>query len=267
PWKRLYNSVMARGDVVIANSVFIRDHVYRTHRTPADRLIVIPRGVDLAQFDPDATPDERVQALRTAWGIPGGGRKLVALLPGRLSAWKGQHVLIEAAYNLKEAGQEEDFLFILAGGAQGSGSYGEALKRRIKERRVGNMVKMVGHCADMQAAIAVSDVVVSTSLRPEAFGRVAVEAQAMGRPAIATDHGGARETVLENETGWLTPPGDAGALAAALSRFAGLSGKARAEIGAAGRKRVAERFDNARMCADTLSVYERVLSAAREAAR
>ena len=267
PWKRFYNSSMTRGDIVIANSAFIRDQIAGLYGLQPDRIAVIPRGVDLQRFDPDAVAASRIERLREKWGAPVSDRRLIVLLPGRLTAWKGQNVLVEAAYKLKESGQGEHFLFILAGEAQGRGSYRDDLERLIGARRVGNMVKMVGHCSDMPAALTMADVVVSASVRPEAFGRIAVEAQAMQRAVIAADHGGARETVDNEHTGWLVPPGDADALAARLLAFQSADAATRARMGEAGRRRTAKMFSKDAMCAATLDVYRRVLTKRRSAAR
>jgi len=265
PWKRFYNSVMTRGDAVIANSEFIRDHILREHPAARGRIVVIPRGVDVAAFDPDRVAPVRGDRLRAAWGLATDDSRFIVLAPGRLTEWKGQHVVVEAAHKLKETGQDAHFLFILAGGEQGRGSYGDRLRHMVNARQLGSMVKLVGHCADMPAAMKIADVVVSASIKPEAFGRVAAEGQAMGRPVLATDHGGARETVAPERTGWLTRPGDAEALAAGLIEARAVGASRRAAMGAAGRARIVERFAKDAMCAATLDVYRRLLNAGEAA--
>jgi len=266
PWKRAYNGVMARGDVVIANSDYTRDHVRLEHGTDPARIVAIPRGADLARFDPERVSPDRVAAVRASWGLSPGDRPFLVLLPGRLTAWKGQSVLVEAARILVERGAAsgvgDDLSIILAGDAQGRTDYETDLRTRIAEAGLDGMAKTPGHCDDMPAAYAAADVVVSASTRPEAFGRVAVEAQAMGRPVIASDHGGSRETVEAGVAGFLTPPGDALALADAIETLAKAGPGARAAMGAAGRARVEARYSTAAMCAATLDVYRDLLARA-----
>ncbi|MEM1103260.1 MAG: glycosyltransferase family 4 protein [Pseudomonadota bacterium] len=266
--KRFYNGVMARGDVVIANSNFTRARILSEHRTDPSKIVVIPRGVDLKRFDEAAVTAERRAALASVWGIapPASGdeeaprQRIAVAVPGRLARWKGQHVAVRAAQLLRESGQQGRFQFMLVGGVKEPNAYAEELRVAIVAAGLGDMVKMVGHCADMPAALSLSDVVVSPSVRPEAFGRVAVEAQAMGRPVIAADHGGARETILQGETGWRTPPGDAEALAAVLSDFAKMDRARRARMGDAARRRAETLYSADEMCASTLRVYADLLT-------
>ncbi len=256
--KRFYNSVMARGDVVIANSEYTRAHVMAEHGIAPEKIFTIYRGVDLERFSPNAVAPNRVAALREAWGVEEDADPMVVLLPGRLTQWKGQSVLIEAAKRLKASGQGGAFKCILAGDAQGRDGYEQALRSQIGQSGVGDMVEMVGHCSDMPAAYAVSDVVISASTRPEAFGRVAAEAQAMARPVIATDHGGAQEPVEPDVTGWLTPPGDAQALADAISAFTRMSPRGRSYMGVEARRRIIEKFSLDVMTRDTLAIYDQL---------
>lgn len=260
PWKRLYNSVMARGDLVIANSEFTRAEILSRYGASTRPLVVIPRGADLARFDATTVAPARVAALSAAWDAGAAPGALRVLLPGRLTSWKGQDVLIDAAVQLAATRHEGDFRLILAGEAQGRGAYAQGLRARIREQGVETMVGLPGHCDDMPAAYLWADAVVSASTRPEAFGRIAVEAQAMGRPVIATDHGGARETVVEGETGFLVPPGDPGALAEALLRLKRMPPAARGEMGERARERARAHFSTAAMTAATLDAYRKVLS-------
>jgi len=251
-FKRLYNSVMARGDVVIANSAWTAEHV-RT-QFPARRIATIPRGVDLERFDPAAIPSERVAALRRAWGAD--SASILVLLPGRLTRWKGQEILIEAMALLAQPHVRA----VLAGDAQGRAIYEHALRHAIATNGLADRVIIAGHVADMPAAYLAADIVVSASTQEEAFGRVAAEAAAMGRPVIATDHGGSRETVINGETGLLVPPGDAAALAGALRLLMEAGAAGRAAIGAKGRAHIQAHFTVERMCTATLSVYRELLS-------
>jgi glycosyltransferase involved in cell wall biosynthesis len=179
----------------------------------------------------------------------------VLLLPGRLSRWKGQNDFVEAAVRLR-ARRGPDFLAVILG--EDGGGMGEALLDRARERGALDVIKVLPATDDMPAAYKLAAVVVSASTEPEAFGRVAVEAQAMGRPVIATDHGGARETVEAGRTGWLYPPGDVDALVAAIEAALSLEPWQREHMGMAGRARVASRFTVTAMQQATLAVYERV---------
>jgi glycosyltransferase involved in cell wall biosynthesis len=249
--KRRYNRVMTKGDRVIAISEHIARHMREVYGTPAERIRVIPRGVDLAVFDPARVAPERVAVLRQAWDADA---MPVVLLPGRLTAWKGQSVLVEAVRLA-----QRPMRIVLAGDAQGRERYVARLREQIAAAGLDDSVVMPGNVSDMAAACLAADVVVSASTDPEAFGRVAIEGQAMGRPVIASGHGGALESVADGESGWLVPPGDAAALAAALGRALAMSAEQRAAMGAAGLARVREHFTTAKMCAATLGVYEELL--------
>jgi len=253
PFKRLYNSVMCKGRPTIAISQFIADLIRARHGLDPAHLVVIPRGADTAAFAEEAVGAERAVALAHAWGVVEDARPL-AMLPGRLSKWKGQADFIAAAARLKSR-RGPDFLCLIVGEDGGSG---QAARLTAQAAALGaqDVVRLVGPCDDMPAAYKLASVVVSASTDPEAFGRVAVEAQAMGRPVIATSHGGARETVADGKTGWLYPPGDAQALADALDRALSLDASARAHMGMAGRARVASLFTVAAMQRATLRVYE-----------
>ena len=245
PGKRLYNSVMARGERVIAISRFIAEHIRRVHGTDPARIRIIPRGVDPALFDPDRVAPGRVAALRAAWGVP--PDRPVILLPGRLARWKGQAVLVEAMAAVPEAAA------LLVGGG-GEALRGE-LAARIAALGLQGRVILAGHADDMPAALLLADIVVHASTDAEAFGRTVIEAQAMARPVIAADLGGPRETVEEGVTGWRVPPGDPAALAAALRRVLAMPAAARAAIGAAARAHVLATTTTAAMQAATLDLY------------
>lgn len=258
--KRRYNSVMARGECVIANSEFIREHVVREHPGAEARLRVIPRGVDLAAFDPAAVGEDRIDALARAWGIDRSQNRRILLLPARLTGWKGQREAIRALGNIRRRGEAAMPLLLLAGDAQGRDAYVDELKQLIAAEGLGEDVAIVGHCSDMPAALALADLVLTPSVEPEAFGRTAAEAGAMEKPVIATDHGGAREVVLHSETGWRVTPGDPAALAAAIEGGLWLSDEDRAAIGRRARAHVTEKFSTAALQASTLRVYQEVLN-------
>jgi glycosyltransferase involved in cell wall biosynthesis len=256
-FKRFYNSVMARGDTVIANSEWTANHIRTIYPDTASRLTVIPRGIDLAQFRPEAVTPDRIKKLFESWLMPPGGR--IVLLPGRLSRWKGQHLFLDVLKRLKDSGRlPPDVRAVIAGDPQGRDSYLDELSGFIRTHLEGVAV-LSGHVTDMPAAYMASDIVISSSIEPEAFGRVPPEAGAMERTVIATDHGGARETVIAGETGLLVRPNDPEALANALADLLTRPPETLRAMGRKGRAYVAERFSVERMCADTLEVYRKAI--------
>ena len=257
--KRWYNAVMTRGDLVIANSDYTRDHVLAEHHIDPARMVTIPRGVDLSRFDPGLVVPARVEALRQAWGVPEDGRTRI-VLAGRLTRIKGHLTIVEAARRLAGAGRS-DFLILFAGDDQGRSGYAAELQGAIDAAGLNDAVKIVGHCDDMPAAYVLADFAILPTTVPESFGRAAVEPQVMGRPVIASDHGGVTETVLDGKTGWLAPVADAEAWAAALAKAIDVGPGRRLEMGELGRKRARQLYSVDAMCAATLAAYERVLEA------
>jgi glycosyltransferase involved in cell wall biosynthesis len=260
--KRWYNAVMTRGDLVIANSDYTRDHVLAEHRVDPAKIVTIPRGVDLDRFNPSFVTPDRLEKLRREWGIAENDRRTKFLLAGRLTRIKGHLTIIEAAARMKAEGRS-DFMVIFAGDDQGRTEYSEELTRAIGDAGLAEQVKIVGHCADMPAAYLVADVAILPTIVPESFGRAAVEPQAMGRPVIASSHGGTVETVADGTSGWLVPPGDAPAWAAAMIRAIELGPTRRTEMGQVGRNRTRQLYRVDAMCAATLAAYEQVLAAHR----
>lgn len=248
-----YNRIMATGDRVIAISNFIARHVQEYYGVPQERIRVIPRGVDLARFDPARVSPERMIALATQWrlreDLP------VIMLPGRLTRWKGQLVVIEALARLGR----QDLICLLVGSDQGRARYRAELEAAVAKRGLQGVVHIVNGCNDMAAAYLLTDFVISASTDPEAFGRVSVEAQAMGRPVIATRHGGALETVIPGETGWLVAPGDPGDLAAAIATAIDTPPEVRERMAAASQAWVRQAFTRQLMCDRTLAVYAELL--------
>lgn len=249
--KRRYNAVMARGERVIAISRFIAGLVMQRHQVDPGRIRVIHRGVDPAVFDPAAVSYDRIARLADGWRLPE-DRPLV-MLPGRLTEWKGQGVLIEALARMARPGA----VGVLVGADQGRHRYARDLAAQAA--RLGVDVRLVGDCDDMPAALALADVVVNASTRPEAFGRVVIEAQSMARPVIASDHGGAVETVRHGDTGWRVPPGDPAALASALDHVLAMTPERAAALGARARASVRAHYTTAAMQDATLEVYREVL--------
>lgn len=251
--KRLYNSVMASGERVIAISNFISEHMQRLYGVSPDRIRVIHRGIDMNIFDPTRVSPERIIALAQKWRLPDGYK--VIMLPGRLTRWKGQSVLIEALALLGR----HDIRCLLVGSDQGRTGYRKELTDLIAARGMTDVVHIVDECHDMAAAYMLTDVAISASTDPEAFGRVVVEAQAMGRPVIVSDHGAPRETVIPNQTGWLVEPGNPLELAQALKHFLSLSEHQRGIMAETAKAFVNQHFTRDTMCKETLDVYREVL--------
>ncbi len=262
--KKSYNSIMAKGDVVIANSSFTAERIAQLYPSSHANIRVIHRGVDLRAFSPDAVNPERVQTLRQAWGIAPGER--IVLLAARLSPWKGHKILIEAARQLVSAGLA-DIKFILAGDEKTRGTYIKEVDAAIASAALFDFVRRTGYCADMPAALLAASVVVVPSTEPEAFGRVAAEAQAMGTPVVVSDFGALPEVVLAPpdaeaaaRTGWRVTPGDARALAGAIIEALALGATARDDLSGRARSHILERFSVTRMQAETLDAYAALLA-------
>ncbi len=255
--KRRYNAIMTSGQLIIANSRFIAGHMRRIYGVPVNKIRVIHRGVDLQRFDQKAISAERVVALANSWRLEDGYP--VIMLPGRLTRWKGQTVFIDA---IKKLGRR-DIRCLLVGDAQGRDDYRKELENLVESNDLGEIVRIVDHCDDMPAAYMLTDIVVSASTDPEAFGRVVIEAQSLGRPVIATAHGGAQETVIENETGWLVPPGDSDALAKTIEKALNLTTEERAALSEKGVANIRDNFSKETMCVKTLEVYNEVLTPAK----
>jgi glycosyltransferase involved in cell wall biosynthesis len=252
PFKRRYNGVMARGRIVIAASHFIADLVTTRYGVDPDRIRIIPRGVDPAVFDPAAVSGSRIAKLAAEWRLPEDVRTVV--LPGRLTSWKGHSVLLDAIAHLGRP----DVMCVFAGSHQGRHRYAQDLENQAARLGISGRLRLVGQCDDMPAVLALSDVVVHASTKPEAFGRVVIEAQAMGRPVIASDLGGPVETVRHGETGWRVRPNDPCALAAAIEVALDLGPAERIALGQRARASV----PTVRAMQDaTLDVYEAVLTA------
>ncbi len=278
--KRFYNSGLVRADLVIANSQFTAQSIRDTYGAPKGILKTIPRGADLDRFDPKTVTKDKVTRLSEAWGVvaPKAGDGVLRILaPGRLTPWKGQQDLIAALarsglsrnssygglLSSTGGGQARDLYgkceLIFCGDAQGRDAYQQALQEQAKEDGVEDVIRFVGHCEDMPVAYAWADLVIAPSRRPEAFGRVVVEAGAMGKPVIAYDHGGAQETIIDGETGCLTPPQDVESLMRAILQLASQPADRLEAMGAAARQFITETFSTKAMCNSTLRTYKEIL--------
>ena len=247
--KKFYNSVMARGERVIAISNFIGEHIVSGYGVPAERIRSVPRGIDLVKFNPDHVSHERMATLTENWRLPDGLK--VILCPGRLTRIKGQTVLLQALAKL----QRRDFICVLAGSDQGRHDYSAELEQMALDLNLEGHVTMVGDCTDMPTAYMLADAVVAPSIVPEGFGRTAVEAQAMGRPIVASDLGGMRETVLPGETGWLVPANKVDELAVALDQALSLTHEQRLRLAAHAINHVRSNYSKENMGWATLDVY------------
>lgn len=261
--KAFYNSVMARGDKVIANSHYTANLIAERHPDSKSRIVTVHRGSDLTALDRASVSGERLETLRTNWGLPN-DRPLIINL-ARLTSWKGQMVIIEAMGLLKQEGTTTP-IAVLAGDAQGREGYLASLKTQIDELNVSDQVRLVGHCSDVPAALALGALSVVASTAPEAFGRAAVEAQAASVPVIVSNLGAVPETVLappvvsESErTGWHVPAGDAAALAIAIRHVLDLGNEERDALVDRARAHVQKNFSVKAMTRKTLDIYETLL--------
>ena len=251
--KRLYNGSIANGEIIIAISDYVSQYLQDNYKIDPARIRTIPRGIPLERFHPTAVTPERMITLAREWRVPDGAN--IIMMPGRITRWKGHSVLIDAIAHLGR----KDVFCVMVGADQGRDEYRRELEAAIAEKKLESQVRIINQCHDMPSAYMLSTVVVSASTDPEGFGRVPVEAQAMGRPIIATDHGGAQETILRGKTGWLIPPSDPAALAQALSEALALDPMQRAVLATRSMAHVAEKFTKEQMTEKTLAVYAELL--------
>ncbi len=250
-----YSAIMTKGDGVIAISKDIQQHIAEKYNREKDVRLIF-RGVDVESFDQEKVDRRRLDSLSQAWkiepGIP------VLMLPGRLTRLKGQEIFLKSLLLLKNTG----FQALIVGDTADNPAYTSDLQNFIIENNLADRVRLVGHCQDMPAAFLLADIVLSTSSsQPEAFGRTTIEAMAMGKPVIATAHGGSLETVVPGVTGWLVKPADAGELAVAIDEALAMKQEQLKERGENGRLRVAANFTAEAMCQQTLAFYYELLDA------
>ena len=254
--KRRYNAIMAKGDIVIANSIYTKNHIIQTHGIEESRIKVIPRGVNMDVFDPRRFNLEDCAARRQRWGVCEDAR--VLLLPGRLTRWKGQLVALEAFAKL--ARDMDNIVLVLLGDAQGRDEYVRALNDKAESLNISDKVVLAPHSRNMPLALAASHIVLAPSIEPEAFGRVIIEAQAMEKLVVASAHGGAMSTMIDGFTGALVPPGDITALAEGIKSVLDMPASKYLVNARAARERIGEHFSEKRMKDATLDVYKQVLS-------
>ncbi len=259
--KKLYNSVMVRSDLIIAGSNFIFSHIkenYTKYLDAKKKLLVIFRGINVDYFDPTTKLDSDEKKLLNEWQIE--KDKKIILLPGRLTGWKGQEVFIEAINLVNIELGYEAFYAVILGSDQGRDLYKKKLIRLTEQHRLINQVKFIDHCKDMALAYKVSDFVVSASIEPEAFGRVAVEAQSMEKPIIASNIGGSNETVIDGKTGFLFESNDPKSLSKKILKVLSMDEASLQSIGKEGRKNIIQKFNVEKMCFSTYSEYKRIIN-------
>ena len=259
--KKFYNSVMVRSNLIIAGSNFIFSHInsnYSKYLNIKKKFLVIFRGINVDFFDPTTTLEADEDKLIAKWEIK--KDKKIILMPGRLTPWKGQEVFIEAL-NLvnKELGQEA-FYAVILGSDQGRDIYSKKIKRLAEQHRLTNQLYFIEHCKNMPLAYKISDLVVSASIEPEAFGRVSVEAQSMEKPIIASNIGGSNETIINNKTGFLFDSGNPESLSKKIIEVLHLDESTLKSMGNEGRKNVIKKFNVEKMCFSTYSEYKKLLN-------
>ena len=259
--KKFYNSIMTRSDLIIAGSNFIFSHIkqnYSKYLNDKKKLLVIFRGINVDYFDPTTKFESDEKKLLTKWNME--KDKKIILLPGRLTSWKGQEVFIEAVNLVNIELGYEAFYAVILGSDQGRDLYKKKLIRLSEQYRLSKQVKFIDHCKDMALAYKVSDIVVSASTEPEAFGRVAVEAQSMETPIVASNIGGSNETIIDEKTGFLYEAGNAKSLSKKILKLLFLDETLLKSIGTEGRKNIVQKFNVEKMCFSTYSEYKRLLN-------
>jgi glycosyltransferase involved in cell wall biosynthesis len=260
-FKKFYNSVMLRSDLIIAGSNFIFSHIKEKYSEFLDykkKFLVIFRGINVDYFDSSTKLESDEKKLLQEWEI--NKEKKIILMPGRLTSWKGQELLIEAINLVKIELGYEAFHVVILGSDQGRDLYKKKLIRLTEQYRLTNQIKFIDNCKDMALAYKVSDLVVSPSIEPEAFGRVAVEAQSMEKLIIASNIGGSNETIVNEKTGFLFESGDANSLSEKIIQSITMDETTLRLLGKEGRKNIIKKFNVEKMCFSTYSEYKRLLN-------
>ena len=264
--KKFYNSVMLRSDLIIAGSNFIFSHInenYSSFLNSSKKLLTIFRGINLEYFDSKQIKNSEELKLIKEWKIDKSlsfYQKKIILFPGRLTSWKGQEMFIESLNIFKQKNPDKKFYAIILGSDQGRKIFKKKIQRLIEQYRLINDVIFIENCKNMPLAYKISDIVVSCSIEPEAFGRVAVEAQAMEKAIVASNIGGSKETIIDNKTGFLFKAGDTMSLSDKLSHVFELDETTLKSMGNEGRKNVINKFNVEKMCFSTYSEYKKLIS-------
>ena len=259
--KLFYNSVMVRSKLIIAGSNFIFNHIgknYQKYLNPSKKkLMVVFRGINLEYFNSKNTSETKVNTLAHNWNID--KSNFIILLPGRLTRWKGHEMFIEALNLLVEKYNKDNFHAIILGSNQGRSVYSKKLLLLVERYRLNKKLTFVKNCKEMPVAYKLADVVVSSSIEPEAFGRVAVESQAMNKPIIASNLGGSKETVLNSKSGFLYKHDDPNELASIINKVMEMDKESIDLMGKEGRKNVELKFNVDLMCQTTFTEYKKLL--------
>ena len=255
--KKIYNGIMVKADRVIAVSEYTAKIIQDQFPAAADKITVIHRGVDLEVFDPKTVSNQRVINVADNLGIP--DHVPVIMLPARPTPWKGMEIMIDALAMINDV----PVMMFLVGAAGGNAKFQQKLSTRIKRHGLGGKVRLTPPCSDMPAAMLLADVVVMPSVTPEPFGRVAIEAQAMGRPVVAFDHGGTSESIVHGKTGWLAVPNDVKSLAYMVREALNMSLATRKSMTAEAREHIRQNFSAHKMVASTLAIYDQMIRAGR----
>jgi glycosyltransferase involved in cell wall biosynthesis len=259
--KKFYNSVMVRSNLIIAGSNFIFSHInhnYSKYLNFKKKFLVIFRGINVDYFDPSTISEIEETQLLSSWGLT--KEKKIILMPGRLTAWKGQELFIEALSHVNKKLGNGLFYAVILGSDQGRDIYTKKIKRLAEQFRLTSQLKFIDHCKNMPLAYKISDLIVSASIEPEAFGRVAVEAQSMEKPIIASDIGGSNETIINKQTGFLFKSGNAESLSNKIMEVLSLNESTLKSMGIEGRKNIIKKFNVEKMCFSTYSEYKKLLN-------
>ena len=259
--KKFYNSIMLRSDLIIAGSNFIFSHIkenYKEYLNNSKKFLVIFRGINIDYFDASTTFTEDEDKLFKSWNLE--VEKKTILLPGRITEWKGHELFIEAMNKINIQLGHKSFKAVILGSDQGRGLYKKKLIRLVEQYRMNDQIKFVDHCENMPLAYKISDLIVSTSIEPEAFGRIAVEAQSMEKPIIASNLGGSKETIVNNKTGILFDAGDSDDLSKKIIEFFNFDKSTIEQMGKEGRKNVSAKFNVEKMCFSTYSEYKKLIN-------
>ena len=259
--KKFYNSVMVRSDLIIAGSNFIFSHIkenYSDYLNLKNKLLVIFRGINVDYFDSTTKIETEEKQLLKNWGIE--ENKKIILLPGRLTSWKGQELFLEAVNLVNIQLGYEAFYAVILGSEQGRDLFKKKLIRLVEQYRMTKQLKFISHCKDMALAYKVSNIVVSSSIEPEAFGRVAVEAQSMEKVIIASNIGGSNETIIDGKTGYLFETGNPQSLCEKILKVLNLDETTLKTLGVEGRKNIISKFNVEKMCFSTYSEYKKLIN-------
>ncbi len=259
--KKFYNSVMVRSNLIIAGSNFIFSHInenYSNYLNTKKKFLVIFRGINTDYFDPSTTLEKDEDNLFKSWELKVG--KKIILFPGRLTSWKGQEMFLDSINKVNIQLGHDAFIAVILGSDQGRELYKKKLIRLVEQYRLTNQVKFIEHCKNMPVAYKISNFVVSASIEPESFGRISAEAQSMQKPILASNIGGSKETIIDNNTGILFESGNSDEMSKKIIELLNLDESTLNQMGIEGRKNVINKFNVEKMCFSTYSEYKKLIN-------